>query len=113
MAEDEEPKVKLEVEVPASQLKDAKVIEPMPKKEEKDEPTIAGYKPEDLLSAPVEKPKPVDKRPPNIHQKRVIMLGFIIISAGILFGAALGFVVGISLALAGAFIVVVSVFLRI
>lgn len=107
-----EPKVKLEVEIPASQLKNARVSE-APKDESEKEPTIAGYKPEDLLSAPVEKPEPADKRPPNVHQKRVIMLGLILVVAAILFGVALGAVVGVSLAMAGAFIIVVSVFVRI
>lgn len=115
MAEDEEEaKVKLEVEVPASDIsvKNPKNSSKEKPEEDKDPTTIAGYKPEDILAAPMEKPEPQDKRPPNIHQKRVMLLGFTVVGISIFVWAAFGFIVGVGVAMAGALVVAASVLIR-
>jgi phosphate starvation-inducible protein PhoH len=97
---------------------EAKIEEKVEEKiKEKDEepasPTIAGYKAEDILKAPIETPEPEDKRPPNSHQKKVITFGLGVIVAAIFIGPLLNFSMALALALAGAATVVFATFVRV
>jgi hypothetical protein len=82
-------------------------------KSEPDEPTVAGYKPQDLLMAPIEPPEPEDTRPPNIHQQWTMGIGMIIIISSVFFWAAFGLALAAGVAIAGGLVIASAVFLRI
>lgn len=70
-------------------------------KQQKEESTVAGYKPEEVVKAPAEPPEPVDKSPPNTHQRKVIYFGLALIVASILIWPIFNFFVAVGVALAG------------
>lgn len=119
MAED---KVKLEIEVPKKALikhirseeeSDKEEAEERKESKEKEQPGLASYDPKEMLKAPLESPEPVNKKPPNRHQQRVMMLGFIFILISPFLFAFINFSAFVVMALAGAFIIAFGVLVRV
>lgn len=94
--------------------KPSQILEPEDS-DEKEPPTIAGYKPEDLLTAPLKPPEPVKTENRRATRNGSVVLlvgiGIVLLIIGILF-MVLGLVVlGLIVALLGACAVVASVFI--
>lgn len=113
-----EEKVKLEIEVPKEALikrirSEEKDSQEKEEKKEEENPGVASYDPKEILKAPLESPSPVNKKPPNRHQQRVIFLGFLFILISPFLFAFVNFTAFIVIALAGAFIVAFGALVRV
>lgn len=113
--EDFEEDKKTEEEKKKEKSKDepAKILEPAEDKSE-EPPTIAGYKPEDLLAAPLKPPEPVktESRRATLTTSVVFLvgLGVILLLIGLVLVFTASAILGFIIALIGALAVVASVF---
>lgn len=118
MAKDE--KVKLEIEVPKKALLKRALDKEGEEKEGKDEDEegeeeekAVSYEPSELLKAAVETPEPADKKPPDRHQLRVIILGFVLVIISLILLVIINFTAFVVMALAGAFIIAFGALVRV
>lgn len=121
MAKDE--KVKLEIEVSKKALlkraldKEGQGKEGKDKKDEdeegEEEEKVVSYEPSELLKAAVETPEPADKKPPDRHQLRVIILGFVLVIISLILLVIINFTAFVVMALAGAFIIAFGALVRV
>jgi CHASE2 domain-containing sensor protein len=122
MAEEQE-KVKIELELPKSEVH-IEPVKPKPdehkelqhkhKESEKSEDvTLGGYVASDIVKAPLEVPKPKDKRPPNQHQLKVMFFGLILVLVGLLAWPVFNASIAIAIAIAGAATIAFGTFIRV
>lgn len=115
-----EEKIKIELEVPKKDIKVESVssepsVSKKPKEDKKQETenTIAGYKPSEIAKAPLEPPKPEDKKGPSRRQKFGVIAGSALVAAGLILWPFFNFAIFICAAFAGAAIVAFSSLVRV
>lgn len=115
----EEEKVKLEIEVPKKALLKRALAGSGSERNEKEdnrkhtEEKPAGYEPSELLKAAIEVPDPADKRPPNPHQLRVMLMGLTLVVISLVLLVIINFTAFVVMALAGAFIIAFGALVRV
>jgi len=125
MAEESEEKIKIELEVPKSEIQVESISSGSDSEESKEkaaestkekgdsEHTVAGYKPSEIAKAPAETPEPEDKRGPNSHQKTVITFGIALALASIALWPLFSFWIFVAVAVAGGAVVAFGSFVRV
>jgi len=83
------------------------------KLKESQKTTVAGYEPSEIAKAPVEPPEPKDKKPPNAHQKAIIIFGFVLVGLSIILWPLFNFALFLGVAVAGAAIIAFGTLVRV